>query len=141
MLANSLPTTIPSSSSTSTTATATGHKIPTSPSMLTLKEEKDKATSVARSMSSHTLLRTRSSTSPIQHTPSPIKYGPVLPAKRRKNRQYCEACGLEFYLPYMLANHHNSGLCTNGGSSSGIFRNFIYFMQVLIRTRNLFTFN
>lgn len=64
------------------------------------------------------LHRTRSSSVPIAHTPSPIKYGPVDPAKRKKNRLYCDGCGLEFFLPHMMENHVSSGLCGASPSSS-----------------------
>jgi len=56
---------------------------------------------------------------PMIHTPSPLKYGPVVdPAKRKKNRLYCDGCGLEYILPHMLHNHRASGLCPGSPSSS-----------------------
>lgn len=65
------------------------------------------------------LTRTRSSSAPIAtHTPSPLKYGPIEPSKRKKHRLYCEGCGIEFFLAHMLENHTKSGLCCGSPSSS-----------------------
>jgi len=134
MLANSTPTapstttatTTTSTTTTTTTATTTTtttsksySKLHSNPSSPNLKVSNETDQTILRTMShSHSLLRARSTSNPTVHTPSPIQYGPVHVTKRKKGRFYCEACGLEFYLSYMLANHHNSGLCSHGGSSS-----------------------
>lgn len=110
MLANSLPTT------SSSNPGAIGNPAESSLPATSLLRQPS-VYGINRTMS-RSLVRTRSSSAPMAHTPSPIKYGPIAPTKRRKGRLYCEGCNLEFYLPYMLVNHMNSGLCTSGSTKS-----------------------
>lgn len=112
MLANSLPTAASSSANASNAAPSEASSLPAT-SLL----RQPSVYGINRTMS-RSLVRTRSSSAPMAHTPSPIKYGPIAPTKRRKGRLYCEGCNLEFYLPYMLVNHMNSGLCANGSAKT-----------------------
>ena len=93
-----------------------------------VREGSDSAVFTSPSMRA-VLHRTRSSSAPIVHTPSPIKYGPTDPTKRRKGRIYCDACGVEFFLPHLLANHMKSGLCPNSPGPSDL-GNFLPFPSI-----------
>jgi len=56
---------------------------------------------------------------PVVASPAPpINHGPVPLEKRKKGRHYCDGCHLEFFLPYMLSNHLESGLCPAATAAS-----------------------
>jgi hypothetical protein len=122
MLANSPPTPVRTMSAVFTSVTTTSATLVRQPT----------ENGLTHSVSTRALIRTRSASTPVTHTPSPIQYGPIQPSKRKQGRLYCDACDLEFYLPYMLDNHQKSGLCSGSSSSSSSSGSCIFLSTFLL---------